>query len=158
VPFLGAQENVEPRPARPGRGRAARLALEALEAVGLEHRAGYGSRGSSGEQARVALARGLGRRPVLADEPTSGSTRRTPRGRARWPARPRARSPSSARPTTGASSTRPTTSSVSLGGSSCPRPCSSSQARFSSERACWPPVRGARRAREPALRSAATGR
>ena len=76
VPFLGAQENVELGLAL--RGRAAderpRLALEALKAVGLEHRAAQRvSRLSSGEQARVALARALAARPalLLADEPTS---------------------------------------------------------------------------------------
>ena len=76
IPFLGAQENVElglalrdlPVDDRP------QLALEALAAVGLEHRAGQRvSRLSSGEQARVALARAVAARPalLLADEPTS---------------------------------------------------------------------------------------
>jgi ABC-type lipoprotein export system ATPase subunit len=76
VPFLGAQENVELGLALRGRGTDERpgLALEALQAVGLEHRAGQRvSRLSSGEQARVALARALAARPalLLADEPTS---------------------------------------------------------------------------------------
>jgi ABC-type lipoprotein export system ATPase subunit len=76
VPFLGAQENVELGLALRGRAEDERpgLALEALRAVGLEHRAGQRvSRLSSGEQARVALARGIAARPALflADEPTS---------------------------------------------------------------------------------------
>jgi ABC-type lipoprotein export system ATPase subunit len=76
VPFLGAQENVELGLALRGRAADERpgLALEALKAVGLEHRAGQRvSRLSSGEQARVALARGIAARPalLLADEPTS---------------------------------------------------------------------------------------
>jgi ABC-type lipoprotein export system ATPase subunit len=76
VPFLGAQENVELGLALRSRAAHERpgLALEALKAVGLEHRAGQRvSRLSSGEQARVALARGLAARPalLLADEPTS---------------------------------------------------------------------------------------
>ena len=76
VPFLGAQENVELGLALRGRAPNERpgLALEALKAVGLEHRAGQRvSRLSSGEQARVALARAVAARPalLLADEPTS---------------------------------------------------------------------------------------
>ena len=76
VPFLGAQENVELGLALRGRAADERpgLALEALKAVGVEHHAGQrASRLSSGEQARVALARALAARPalLLADEPTS---------------------------------------------------------------------------------------
>ncbi|MGZ4317862.1 MAG: ABC transporter ATP-binding protein [Gaiellaceae bacterium] len=76
VPFLGAQENVELGLALRGRPADERQgpALAALKAVGVEHRAGQRvSRLSSGEQARVALARAVAARPalLLADEPTS---------------------------------------------------------------------------------------
>jgi ABC-type lipoprotein export system ATPase subunit len=74
VPFLGARENIElgllVRGIRDG-GEAAR---EACVAVGLSHRLDMPvSRLSSGERARVAVARALSARPalLLADEPTS---------------------------------------------------------------------------------------
>ena len=73
VPFLGARENVELGLLVRGlRDEAA--ARQACEAVGLSHRLDLPvSRLSSGERARVAVARALAARPalLLADEPTS---------------------------------------------------------------------------------------
>ena len=73
VPFLGARENVELGLLVRGiRDDAA--AREVCEAVGLSHRLDMPvSRLSSGERARVAVARALSARPalLLADEPTS---------------------------------------------------------------------------------------
>ncbi len=73
MPFLGARENVELGLLVRGiRDDAA--AREACEAVGLSHRLDMPvARLSSGERARVAVARALCARPalLLADEPTS---------------------------------------------------------------------------------------
>ena len=73
VPFLGARENVELGLLVRGiRDEAA--ARETCAAVGLSHRLDMPvSRLSSGERARVAVARALAARPalLLADEPTS---------------------------------------------------------------------------------------
>jgi putative ABC transport system ATP-binding protein len=75
LPVLTAAENVEipmlllRRPPKEARARA----VEALEAVGLGHRANFTpDRLSGGEQQRVAIARALVHRPavVWADEPT----------------------------------------------------------------------------------------
>ncbi|MGB2951811.1 MAG: ATP-binding cassette domain-containing protein, partial [Gaiellaceae bacterium] len=76
LPFLSSRENVELALALRGTpaDEAARLALEALEAVGLGERAEQRvARLSTGEQARVAVARALAAHPalLLADEPTS---------------------------------------------------------------------------------------
>ena len=76
LPFLSARENVEVALAVRGVARdpARDRALETLAAVGLAERADQRvSRLSAGEQARVALARGLAARPrlLLVDEPTS---------------------------------------------------------------------------------------
>ena len=75
VPTLTAIENVMLACDYSGRtGKAARAAaLEALDLVGLSHRAGHRSTElSGGEQQRVAIARALVNQPalVLADEPT----------------------------------------------------------------------------------------
>ena len=73
VPFLGARENIELGLLVRGiRDEAA--ARAACESVGLSHRLDMPvSRLSSGERARVAVARALSARPalLLADEPTS---------------------------------------------------------------------------------------
>jgi putative ABC transport system ATP-binding protein len=75
LPVLTAAENVEipmlllRRPPKEARARA----IEALESVGLGHRANHTpERLSGGEQQRVAIARALVHRPavVWADEPT----------------------------------------------------------------------------------------
>lgn len=74
VPFLSARENVELALALRGRAGDAASPVEALAAVGLEERAEQRvARLSTGERARVALARALACRPalLLADEPTS---------------------------------------------------------------------------------------
>jgi ABC-type lipoprotein export system ATPase subunit len=76
LPFLSARENVELTLALRGTPAAetASPALGALDAVGLSERAEQRvARLSTGEQARVAVARALAARPslLLADEPTS---------------------------------------------------------------------------------------
>ena len=74
VPFLSAFENVDLALAVRKRERPAGLAVEALSLVGLSERATQRvSALSSGEQARVAVARALVARPalLLADEPTA---------------------------------------------------------------------------------------
>jgi ABC-type lipoprotein export system ATPase subunit len=73
VPFLGARENVELGLLVRGI-RDEGAARQACHAVGLSHRLDMPvSRLSSGERARVAVARALSARPalLLADEPTS---------------------------------------------------------------------------------------
>ena len=75
LPLLTARENVEVSLRLRGIGREAARARvdEALEAVGISHRAEHRpSEMSGGEQQRVALARALVHSPaaVLADEPT----------------------------------------------------------------------------------------
>ena len=76
VPMLTAAENVAiaMRIAGEGEADAERTSLAALEAVGLEERAGrLVEELSRGERQRVALARALARAPslVIADEPTA---------------------------------------------------------------------------------------
>jgi ABC-type lipoprotein export system ATPase subunit len=74
VPFLSAQENVELALLVRGRNGASALATRALAAVGLADRVDQRvSRLSSGEKARVAIARAVAANPavLLADEPTS---------------------------------------------------------------------------------------
>ncbi|MFI9099622.1 ABC transporter ATP-binding protein [Streptomyces fildesensis] len=75
IPTLTAQENVEtalvPMGVKPAERR--RLAVEALESVGLEERLSHlPSELSGGQQQRVAIARALVKKPkvLLADEPT----------------------------------------------------------------------------------------
>jgi putative ABC transport system ATP-binding protein len=75
LPVLSARENVELPMAEAGlRGDERRArAIELLDYVGLEHRAGHrATQLSGGEMQRVAIARALANRPVLilADEPT----------------------------------------------------------------------------------------
>jgi ABC-type lipoprotein export system ATPase subunit len=74
VPFLGARENVELALLVRGVRDGTAAARDACEAVGLSHRLdGPVSRLSTGERARVAVARALSAQPalLLADEPTS---------------------------------------------------------------------------------------
>jgi ABC-type lipoprotein export system ATPase subunit len=75
LPFLNAQENIELALAnRPGPGDPRERAIAALSLVGLtERREQRVSTLSSGEQARVLIARAIAARPalLLADEPTS---------------------------------------------------------------------------------------
>lgn len=75
IPTLTAQENVEtalvPMGIKPAERR--RLAVEALESVGLDERLTHlPSELSGGQQQRVAIARALVKKPkvLLADEPT----------------------------------------------------------------------------------------
>jgi ABC-type lipoprotein export system ATPase subunit len=74
IPFLSARENVELGIAVRERNGTPGRAVHALASVGLADRSEQRvSRLSSGEQARVAVARALAIRPalILADEPTS---------------------------------------------------------------------------------------
>jgi ABC-type lipoprotein export system ATPase subunit len=74
VPFLGPRENIELGLVARGVRQGEAAAREACLAVGLSHRLEMPvSRLSSGERARVAVARALAARPalLLADEPTS---------------------------------------------------------------------------------------
>lgn len=75
LPYLTALENVELSLAIAGveKGARRRMALKALEAVGLADKANKRpSQLSGGEQQRVAIARAIATRPrvILADEPT----------------------------------------------------------------------------------------
>jgi len=73
IPTMTALENASLPLEFAHNPRAKALALEALEQVGLGHRANhYPSQLSGGEQQRVALARAFAPRPriILADEPT----------------------------------------------------------------------------------------
>ena len=73
IPTMTALENASLPLEFAHHPEARRLAREALEQVGLGHRAGhYPSQLSGGEQQRVALARAFAPRPriILADEPT----------------------------------------------------------------------------------------
>lgn len=76
IPFLDVTDNVA-LPSMLGgtsNAEARRRALELLQALDVEHRAGaMPSQLSGGEQQRVAIARGLVNRPpvILADEPTA---------------------------------------------------------------------------------------